>query len=168
MLQRFGDWHDRLTAGGFAVAAGLVALIAASFCYEVVVRYFFASPTSWTYDLGAYALCAAIFLSMPELARRGAHIHISLLPDRLSPQRARRLRSATGLIAVVACLLAAWITGNETWRQFEQGVTTMGTYPIPKWWVSILIPYGFLSSAIHFLRRMGERQHIHMIGGAIG
>jgi TRAP-type C4-dicarboxylate transport system permease small subunit len=168
MLQRLGDWHDRLTAAGFAVAAGLVALIAAAFCYEVVVRYFFASPTAWTYDLGAYALCAVIFLSMPELARRGAHIHISLLPDRLPPQRARRLRAATGLVAVLACLLAAWITGNETWRQFEQGVTTMGTYPIPKWWVSILIPYGFLSSAIHFLRRTGEREQMHTIGGAIG
>ena len=45
--------HDRLTKAGFALAAVLVAGIAASFCYEVVVRYFFDAPTAWTYDVGS-------------------------------------------------------------------------------------------------------------------
>ena len=33
---------------------------------------------------------------------------------------------------------------------------TLTALPIPKWWVSILIPYGFLSAALHFLRALGR------------
>jgi C4-dicarboxylate transporter DctQ subunit len=166
-LSHLAAAHDKLSAFGFALAATLIAVIACSFCYEVIVRYFFNSPTGWTYDVGTYALCATIFLSIPELTRRGAHINVALIYEKLPPARARVLRFLTGLLAAGACFLAAWITGTETWRQIEQGVTTISTYPIPKWWISIIIPYGFTSSGIYFLRQLGsETGDTLVIGGA--
>jgi C4-dicarboxylate transporter DctQ subunit len=159
--------HDRLTYAGFVLAAALVAAIAASFCYEVVVRYFFNAPTSWTNDLGSYLLCAVIFLAMPELTRRNAHVSVNLVPERLSPEQAHRLRIGIGLLAAAACLAASWITANETWRQYVQGVSTISSFSIPKWWVSILIPYGMLSSALYFLRQLGRPPSEDVpIGGA--
>jgi TRAP-type C4-dicarboxylate transport system permease small subunit len=155
-LQRLADWHDALTKAGFALATFFVGVIAASFVYEVVARYFFDAPTFWSYAIGEYVLCAAIFLSIPEQARRGAHINVNLLSERLSAEQARRLRLFIGLLAAAACLIAAWITGTETWRQYVQDVTTLTSFPIPKWWVSIFIPYGFLSCTIHFLRALGR------------
>jgi TRAP-type C4-dicarboxylate transport system permease small subunit len=59
-----------------------------------------------------------------------------------------------------------WITGSETWRQYAQGVWTLSALPIPKWWVSILIPYGMLSSALHFLRQLGDSEVRAHSGGA--
>jgi TRAP-type C4-dicarboxylate transport system permease small subunit len=166
MLRALAEFHDRLTVAGFSVAAALVGVIAAAFCYEVVARYFFSAPTSWTYDLGCYLLAAVIFLSMPEMTRRGSHIQVNLIFDSLSPPRARRLRFAIGVLAAAACLAATWITGNETWRQYSQGVWTLSAVPIPKWWVSILIPYGMLSSGLHFLRHLGrDTGDTLMIGG---
>jgi TRAP-type C4-dicarboxylate transport system permease small subunit len=156
LLRGLCDLHDRLTMAGFALAAILVAAIAAAFCYEVVVRYFLAAPTAWTYDVGCYLLAAVIFLSIPEMTRRGAHIHVNLIYDYVSPARLRVLRIATGVLAVAACLTAAWITGTETWRQYSEEVWTLSALPIPKWWVSILIPYGLLNSALHFLRQLGR------------
>jgi TRAP-type C4-dicarboxylate transport system permease small subunit len=153
---RLGELHDRLTKAGFAVATFFIGVIAASFVYEVVARYFFDAPTFWSYAVGEYVLCAAIFLSIPEQARRGAHISVSLLSERLSPGQARRLRLFVGALAVAACFIAAWITGSETLRQLEQDVTTLTSFPIPKWWVSIFIPYGFLMAGIHFLRQLGS------------
>ncbi len=167
VLRRFGDLHDRVTSAGFALAAGLVGAIAAAFCYEVVARYFFSAPTAWTYDVGCYLLAAVIFLAMPEMTRRGAHIHVNLVFDYLSPSGVRLLRYLIGALAVAACLAATWITGSETWRQYAQGVWTLSALPIPKWWVSILIPYGMLSSALHFLRQLGRDPGATlMIGGA--
>jgi TRAP-type C4-dicarboxylate transport system permease small subunit len=156
LLHRLGDWHDAVTKAGFAVATFFIGVIAASFVYEVVARYFFDAPTFWSYAVGEYVLCAAIFLSIPEQARRRAHINVSLLSERLPPDQARRLRLFVGALAAAACLLAAWITGTETWRQYLQDVTTLTSFPVPKWWVSIFIPYGFLSTAIHFLRLLGR------------
>ena len=71
------------------------------------------------------------------------------------------------MLAVAACLIATWITGSETWRQYSQEVWTLSALPIPKWWVSILIPYGLLSSALHFLRQLGRGPgETLLIGGA--
>jgi TRAP-type C4-dicarboxylate transport system permease small subunit len=156
LLHQLGEWHDRLTKAGFALAAVLVGLIAAAFCYEVVVRYFLGAPTAWTYDVGCYFLAAVIFLSVPEMTRRNAHIHVNLLSERLAPRQARILGFAIGVLATAACLTAAWITGSETWRQYVQDVSTISALPIPKWWVSIFIPYGFSSSALYFLRHLGH------------
>jgi TRAP-type C4-dicarboxylate transport system permease small subunit len=156
LARRLGELHDRVTVAGFAVAAALVGAIAAAFCYEVVARYFFSAPTAWTYDVGCYLLAAVIFLAMPEMTRRGAHIHVGLIFDHLTARGARALRLMIGALAVAACLSAAWFTGSETWRQFEQGVWTLSALPIPKWWVSIMIPYGMLSSALYFLRQLGR------------
>jgi len=156
VAQRLAEFHDRLTRAGFAVATFFIGVIAASFVYEVIARYFFDAPTFWSYAVGEYVLCATIFLSAPELTRRGAHINVNLISDKLTPEQARRLRLIIGLLAAAACCLAAWITGTETWRQYVQDVTTLTSFPIPKWWVSIFIPYGFLNSAIHFLRLLGH------------
>ena len=97
IVRRLCDLHDRLTVAGFALAAALVGAIAAAFCYEVVARYFFSAPTAWTYDVGCYLLAAVIFLSIPEMTRRGAHIHVNLIFDYLGAARGRTLRIAIGV-----------------------------------------------------------------------
>lgn len=148
------DLHDTVTVAGFAGAAILLACIGASFWYEVVARYFFGAPTSWANALVSYVLCAAIFLAVPELTRRQAHVAINLLIDRASPRVARRLQVLIRILAAAACLLATWISANETWSQFAQGITTISAYPVPKWWVSIFIPYGMLGAGLHFIRQL--------------
>jgi TRAP-type C4-dicarboxylate transport system permease small subunit len=165
-LRRLATVHDRVTTAGFALAAALVGAIAVSFCYEVVARYFFSAPTSWTYDVGCYLLAAVIFLSVPEMTRRGAHIQVNLIFERTSPRAAQAFRIVIGVLAAAACLVATWITGSETWRQYSQDVWTLSAVPIPKWWISILIPYGMLSSGLHFVRHLGSDTGDRlMIGG---
>jgi TRAP-type C4-dicarboxylate transport system permease small subunit len=144
--------HDALTSASFAAAAVLLAAIAASFCYEVAARYFFNAPTSWANAFVSYFLCAAIFLAIPELTRRRAHVAINLLVDHLGSNGAIRLNRLIRLAGAAACLLAAWFTGNATLDQFSLGVDTISAYPVPKWWVSVFIPYGMLSSGFYFLR----------------
>lgn len=151
------DWlyrfHDRVTVAGFAGGAASVALIAVCFWYEVIARYFFNAPTPWAYDVASFALCPTIFLSVPEMARRNAHVTVSYLADTLPAQVRMPLSSAVLLAAAVICLVGAWITGAETWRQYLRGVETITAIPISKWWISIFIPYGLLNSGLHFLRQ---------------
>ncbi len=150
--RKLAVWHDVLTSASFAAAAAVLAAIAISFCYEVAARYFFGAPTSWANAFVSYFLCAAIFLSIPELTRRRAHVAINLLTDRLSPHGALMLNRIIRAAGAAACLLAAWFTGNATLDQFGLGVDTISAYPVPKWLVSIFIPYGMLSSGLYFLR----------------
>ena len=150
--RKLADWHDAVTQGGFAAAACVLGCIAFSFCYEVAARYFFSAPTSWANAFVSYLLCAAIFLAVPELTRRRAHVAINILLDRLGPGRATMLNRLVRVAGAAACLLAAWFTGNATLDQFQQGIDTISAYPVPKWCVSIFIPYAMLSSGLYFLR----------------
>ena len=74
------------------------------------------------------------------------------LPPKLRQPLAWTVTLATALL----CLMGAWITGAEAWRQYDQGIETVLALQIPKWWVSIFMPYGLLSSAIYFFRRLFE------------
>ena len=155
--RRLADLHDTLTSASFMAAAAVLAAIAVSFCYEVAARYLFSAPTSWANAFVSYLLCAAIFLAVPELTRLRAHVAINLLLDRLSPQPAVLLNLLIRAAGAAACLLATWISGNATLDQFNAGIDTISAYPIPKWWVSIFIPYGMLSAGLYFLRDLFGR-----------
>src|SRR5688572_31891582 len=96
--------HDGLTTASFAAAAAVLAAIAFSFCYEVAARYFFSAPTSWANAFVSYLLCAAIFLAVPELTRRRAHVAITLLLDHAQPARARLLNRLVRVCGAAACL----------------------------------------------------------------
>jgi TRAP-type C4-dicarboxylate transport system permease small subunit len=55
-----------------------------------------------------------------------------------------------------ACLFATWITANATTEQVAMGIDTISAYPVPKWLVSIFIPYGMLSSGLYFIRHVAS------------
>jgi TRAP-type C4-dicarboxylate transport system permease small subunit len=81
-----------------------------------------------------------IFLSIPAMTQQRAHIAVSYLIEGLPEGARRRSALAVTLIAAVVCLIAAWITGAETWRQYVSDTQTISASPISKWWVSIFIP----------------------------
>ncbi len=149
-----GRIQDRITAIGFGLAGVALATIVVAFCYEVVARYFFAAPTEWASSLVSYSLVAMIFLAFPELTRRVAHISINIVLDVLSPSRATLAMRLIRMIAAAACLLAAWFSLNETLNQFNSDIWTSPPFALPKWLVSMFVPYGMLSSGIYFLRQI--------------
>ena len=120
----------------------------------MVSRYFLAAPTEWASPLVSYALSAMIFLAMPELTRRAAHIAINTVLDAFSPRRAAIARALIRIVAALACLLAAWFSGSETLDQFNQNIWTNPPFAAPTWVLSIFIPHGMLSSGIYFLRQL--------------
>ena len=80
-----------------------LAVIAISFCYEVVSRYFFNAPTIWASPFASYGLCAAIFLAMPELTRTSSHIALNFLNDALSREHALGVGRMIRVVACAAC-----------------------------------------------------------------
>ena len=155
-MQQLKAFHDRITAAGFAGAALCVAIIVVSFWYEVAARYFFAAPTVWAYALASYVLAPMIFLAMPEMSRRGAQIVVDYFAASL-PEKIRNVLAI--LIAVsgaAICLLCAWITFSETWRQFLSGDETISAWAVPKWWITAFTPYGLFSTSLYFLRQAFE------------
>src|SRR4030043_1039990 len=79
--------------GGGYLAGGIIALMSVMVTYEVIVRYAFNSPTSWSVELTNYALPLMTFLGAAYCLYERRHIQVVLLVDKLSG-RARVLLEA--------------------------------------------------------------------------
>ncbi|MBN9888916.1 TRAP transporter small permease [Salipiger abyssi] len=145
--------HDALSKGAFILGSAALAVIVASFAYEVVMRYFFNAPTRWASDLVSFLLLTSVFLAAPWLTREGGHVSITLLPDLLPAKWARRVIAAGFLVAAIVCFWAGWIVSGEVRILFERGTRTLSAVSVPKWWFTALILFGFINSAFYFLRR---------------
>lgn len=143
------DWVSRLSwyASGLALL-----LILSAYLFEVLMRYFLSSPTSWSNDVIQWPFAAMIMLALPEVTRTGSHIVISFFLEKMTPASRRRVGRIITFIGCIMCLLAAWICFQETSRQYSHGIETLWNHPIPKWWISVLIPFGFTLSGIQMLR----------------
>ena len=131
-----------------------LALFLILFCYifEVVMRYFFNAPTSWSHDLVQWLMAALVMLAMPEVARINGHIVISFFLEKMTPETRRRLGYVIGVVGCVLCFAAAGICFQETVRQYSQNIETMWNHPIPKWWISAFLPYGFAFTGLQLIR----------------
>lgn len=119
---------------------------------EVAMRYFLNAPSDWANEANQWFFALAVMLVIPEIARVNGHISISVLLDRMPHKKREVAFRIIALLSFLMCLAACYVSGIETFRQYSLGIETVWVNPIPKWWISIAIPFGFFLTAIQFLR----------------
>lgn len=135
-------------AGG--VAMGAMALWTS---YEVVVRYFFAKPTSWAVDLAEYAMLWAAFLAAPWLLREEGHVRVEALVERLATRYQRMLGIVVSILGAAVCAVMAWRTAVTTYDFYARGLITNREWQIPEFLPYLAIPVGSTLLVVEFLRR---------------
>ncbi|MDG4650631.1 TRAP transporter small permease [Roseibacterium sp. SDUM158017] len=156
-MRRLGALHDASSRWLFALAGGALCAAVALYVFEVVMRYGFGAPTTWSGEAVQYALAILIFCALPDVTRRNAHVAIDILPEALPPPASLWLGRGTKLLGAAACLVAGWIVAGEAMRQFDRGLMTNAANPIPRWPITAVIALGFGSAALHFLRQLAAR-----------
>jgi TRAP-type mannitol/chloroaromatic compound transport system permease small subunit len=91
--------------------------------YEVVMRYLFAAPTSWAFEL-TILLCAICYLlAGGYVTAQRRHIAITAIFD-LTPPRAQWWLELTGILTGIAAMgilaWAAWVPGLRALRLVER------------------------------------------------
>ena len=152
ILRGMASILDLLTRASSILSAMALAVILLLTLNEVSMRYFFNSPTTWANDVNQWFFALTVLLVIPEITRTQGNIAITVLLDRLPHTRRDLASRAIFLLSFSICIAAVYISGIETLRQYQSGITTMWVSPIPKWWISTVIPFGFLLTALQFLR----------------
>lgn len=134
-------------------ASGMaLLLILSAYVFEVIMRYFLNAPTSWSSDVIQGFFAAMIMLALPEVTRINGHIVISFFLEKMKPTSRQHLGRIIAFIGCVMCMVTAWICWQETFRQYDRSIETLWSHPIPKWWISAFIPFGFALSGLQMLR----------------
>jgi len=122
-----------LTDAAAAIAAASVLVMLALVSYSVAMRYFWDAPKVWVDEVVGFMLVGSVMFAVAEALRRGEHISIDLLTEKLSP-RGELLRQTWSDLCVLGF---AVVLGVSTWeavgfaRSF--GSFTPGPIEIESW-----------------------------------
>ena len=101
------SWIDKAEAFTRAVnrvfaliACILVMVIVLIIVREVVLRYIFNAPSTWSLDVSRYLLLFTFFLALAPALESGHHVHVDLF-DPLVPRAWHRWQHISGWILVV-------------------------------------------------------------------
>lgn len=117
MLRRLLDTSDRVVAGVVIAAMAAMATILPA---QVLLRYGLNLSLDWAEEISRLCFVWAVFLAIPLGIKRGAHVGISLLTDRL-PVGVRdvlfRALSALSLILMVVVTKEAAVLTIDQWDE---------------------------------------------------
>jgi C4-dicarboxylate transporter DctQ subunit len=140
---------------GMAVLAGLLLLfITFSISYSIFTRFVgFTSPL-WTVQFNEYSLLWMTFLGSAWALSRRKHVSMDVITGRLKPPARRIMEIVHSLMGIVVCGVLCWYSSLMTLNFFQRGVTDVQAVDVPKYFVLMVIPFGFLILCIQFLRNL--------------
>ena len=131
-----------LTDAAAGVAAASVLVMLALVSYSVAMRYLLNAPKPWVDETVGFLLVGSVMFAVAEALRRGEHISIDLLTDKLGP-RGRRAAAVFGLLAVLVTAAALAWEGWETVAFARMlGLMTDGYVTLPLWTLQLMLPIG--------------------------
>lgn len=153
--------HDRIARTN--IWLGDVASLAFPFAFvlttvEVVSRYFFDRPTSWTLEIALLTSAVAYILTGPQATAYDSHIRIDLLTRAMSPGWRRRARWFADLMTAAFGAVIVY-AGTRLAMPLLDGIETTGSAlntPTPTI-IKILIPVAGLLIAIQAFLRVVRR-----------
>ncbi|MCW5730167.1 MAG: TRAP transporter small permease [Alphaproteobacteria bacterium] len=122
--------------------------------YGVALRYIFNQPQVWGDELVSYMIVLAVMLGAAEVLRRGEHIAIDILTERLD-RTIRRWIEIAGMGAVVFVSGVLVVSGLDVMSfSWEMGVRSVGYLAVPMWLPLASLPLGFGLLGLAAVNRM--------------
>jgi TRAP-type mannitol/chloroaromatic compound transport system permease small subunit len=149
MLQHL-YWVDRFNAAVGKFFAWAIVVLMFSICYEVVARYAFSAPTTWSYDV-SYMLYGTLFMtSGAYVLSRNGHVRGDFLYKSWS-QRSQAVMDLVLYIlfffpGVLALVFAGYTFAEFSWMIREH--SSFSPVPVPVYPFKTLIPITGLLLAV--------------------
>lgn len=117
-------------AGALAVLS--MVSIAAIILADVTLRQFGGQLRS-SDDFAGFALAGTAFLGLAATYRRGEHIRVGFLIDRMTGRRRKALEFSALLVSSIMVGWATWWVGRLVYDSWRFNEVTMGLVPIKLW-----------------------------------
>ena len=140
---------DRIVTNAiWALAAALLATISVLGLYQVLIRFVFNQPSSWTEEIIGRLLIWTVALGVVAAFRQGALVSVDVM---LRWSRGRWRQAVRLIILIVTATflgLLAWVGYDLAWRIRFQ---TFASIPISISWAYLALPVGATFSLLAVL-----------------
>lgn len=141
---------DRLYDGAAWLAAlfmvGTLAMVVAG----ILARLF-----SWfvpgTDAYAGYCMAGAGFLALAHTLKRGEHIRVSLILERLAPSGRHRLELFALAVATLLAIAFAWYSVRLAWQSYDFNDISTGNDATPLWLPQLAMAIGAVILAVAFV-----------------
>ncbi|TWU39274.1 TRAP transporter small permease [Novipirellula artificiosorum] len=104
-----------------AMAMILLAVVVVTLAGQVLARYLFHSPISWSEEVARLALIWLSFVASGFVTAEQEHITVDVLPSRIGPRASRMCDQLAGAIVMVTCLMLLIGGFRFVWRVWPVG-----------------------------------------------
>ncbi len=162
MLQLLNRAHEWLLRGLMGVAAIYLGLMMVAIIYATVFRALNMAYSGYSFVFIEYGFIYCLMLGAPWIVRQRGHVYIEILTATVSPGVRNVLSRFIALVSTLVCLLFAYYSGilaADDIRYAE--IDVRGSFDIPRWIVTIMLPIGFGLMAIEFARFIFGKETMH-------
>lgn len=144
------DWFNNLLA---AIACVLLVLITLAICTEIVSRAAFDISNPWLVELSEITLLYMTFLATAWVLGRNKHVSIDLLFEHIGPRLANSLHMVLSFVAAICCFVVVYTGVLTVIDQYQNDIREPTIMAPMTFWITAVVPFGFLLLGIQFLRR---------------
>ena len=138
---------DRLFLFGGAVAAVFIVLIVVIIIVQIIGREL-GFQIHGADDFTAWSVAASIFFALAHTFKKGAHIQVTLITERLRGRSAKVAAMISLFISVVAIGFLSLSAAHLLYDNYQYGDLAQGLLKIPMWVPTISL---FLGAMLLFL-----------------
>ena len=153
-LTQAAKWFDRLNIALATIAGSFLVLITVAICWEILSRWILGVGNLWLVEISEYMLLYVTFLGAAWVLGNDRHVAIDLVLNQLSAANQRRLQVFLSSLGAICCLVIAWFGVVMTIDQFQAGIRETTLLAPESFWITSVIPFGFLLLGVQFLRRV--------------
>jgi len=107
---------------------------------EVILRYFFNSPTVWANELAQMLFGAYAILAGGYIMRTGGHVNVDILYFRLSPKSKAGLDIFTSILFFLFCGMLLIYGGSLAWDSLSRFEHSQSAWNPPLYPAKLMIP----------------------------
>ena len=149
LLHRISDRANAITEG--VLFASLLVLVAVTFL-QVVFRFFF-TALSWSEELSSFLLVWVSLLGAAVGFKRGSHIAVTFLVDKLPPKARRVMQTFIGLLGIGFFGIVVWYGGVLMKTEASQVTPAMG---LSMRWIYLMYPVCGTLIILHIVDTVAE------------
>lgn len=128
---RIGYVLDKISVGFGLLSGILLICIAVLGTYEVVMRYFFNSPTVWVLETTIYLAIASTFLALAYVLVEKAHVNVDFVVNHIPPRAVAVLEACTSLLGIVYLLVLDWESAKITYGLYQSWEVSPTVLKVP-------------------------------------
>lgn len=151
VMMKIKNSIHRISSVLFWVAVVSLMVMLLTTCYDVIMRYVFAMPTSWTVEINSILMVYVTFLGGAEIVKKKQHIDMNILFNHFSGKAQKSIDVSNSVVALLFCGVLVWMGANATFSTYKYGMYTAGLFQVPLWVIYIIIPVSSVLISLEYL-----------------